>query len=398
MGKMLLQLSLLGYTVFMEPLNILFIEPFYGGSHKAFADGFAHYSNHKVQLFTLPARFWKWRMRGAALEAVRSIPEPSRFDLVCAAAMLSLADLKALWGTSCPPLIAYFHENQLNYPLAPGETRDFHYGFTDITTGLAADRIIFNSHYHKQAFFDELPRFIRPMPDTRPTWAIEALRGKSTVIYPGIEVFQENDSVFPRKNAKIDFSNTLPADSPHRKGPLILWNHRWEHDKNPESFFHTLFSLAAEGLPFRLAVAGEHFTRYPEVFSKARTLLSERIVHFGYIENRSDYYALLHHADIVVSTAYQENFGLSIAEAVAAGCVPLLPQRLSYPELIPSEYHSACLYKSEEDLTKRLRGLITDGVHSYPALRDAMKSFSWSVVSSQFDELCAQHVPTHGWG
>jgi glycosyltransferase involved in cell wall biosynthesis len=355
----------------MQPLNILFIEPFYGGSHKAFADGLTSHSQHNFTLFTLPARYWKWRMRGAALEVTRAIPSPEKFDLVCAASMLSLADLKALWGTACPPLIAYYHENQLNYPLSAGETRDFHYGFTDITTGLAADSLIFNSHYHRNTFFDELPGFIRHMPDTKPLWVVDALLFKSTVLYPGIEA-----------SAKPEPS---PTSQPP-KGPLILWNHRWEHDKNPESFFNVLFSLSEHGFRFRVAVAGEQFKRYPAVFDQAKQRLADKLEHFGYQKSRSEYAQLLQRADIVVSTAYQENFGLSIAEAAAAGCFPLLPERLSYPEIIPQKYHAVCLYKNDAELEKRIGELLSGRCSAAPAgLSEAMRAYSWPTLIEIYD-------------
>ncbi len=375
----------------MQSLKILFIEPFYGGSHKAFADGFKHYSQHTVQLFTLPPRFWKWRMRGAALEVVRSIPDPRAYDIVYAASMVSLSDLKALWGPVCPPIIAYFHENQLNYPLSPGEKRDFHYGFTDITTGLAAEVVVFNSHYHKDTFFNELPSFIGHMPDVQPAWAIEKLRLKSTVLYPGIELPQDNST---ESNHGETFTKQRGG-----KSPLIVWNHRWEHDKNPVSFFHTLYSLSSQGFDFKLAVAGEQFSRNPKIFNEARRQLDNHIVHFGYIQNRDEYYDLLVHSDIVVSTAYQENFGLSIVEAMAAGCYPLLPKRLSYPELIPEEYHSACLYTSDDGLEKHLKNVLTEISQEdsarhinvdLPHLKEKVKRFSWPELITDYDKLCSR--------
>ncbi len=357
----------------MQPLNILFIEPFYGGSHKAFADELAQHSRHHIFLVTLPARFWKWRMRGAALEVVRRIPRPDEYDLVVAASMLSLADLKALWGAACPPLISYFHENQLNYPLSPGETRDFHYGFTDITTGLAADRIVFNSHYHKSTFFEELPRFIAHMPDTKPTWVVEELFKKSSVCYPGI--------------AASAIETTHTPGEPSVEPPLILWNHRWEHDKNPEGFFRVLAAAADRGLEFRVALVGEQFSRYPQAFDQARERLGAKIVQFGYVEDRAAYYRWLRKADIVVSTAYQENFGLSIAEATAAGCYPLVPRRLSYPELIPPEYHAACLYKDEAELERRLGEILRTKQPAPAGLAEAMGRYRWTTLREQYDGL-----------
>jgi len=77
------------------------------------------------------------------------------------------------------------HENQLTYPLAPHETMDYQYGFTNITTALAAERILFNSRTHFDAFFHHVPGFIKMMPDCRPFWAVNAIRRKAAVLYPG---------------------------------------------------------------------------------------------------------------------------------------------------------------------------------------------------------------------
>ncbi len=46
-------------------MNILLLEPYFGGSHRAWAEGYARHSGHRIDLLTLPASFWKWRMQGA---------------------------------------------------------------------------------------------------------------------------------------------------------------------------------------------------------------------------------------------------------------------------------------------------------------------------------------------
>ncbi len=61
-------------------MNFLFLEPFYGGSHRDFADGLIAHSRHRIDLVTLPARFWKWRMRGAALYLAGKIQAPCSYD------------------------------------------------------------------------------------------------------------------------------------------------------------------------------------------------------------------------------------------------------------------------------------------------------------------------------
>lgn len=64
--------------------------------------------------------------------------------------------------------------------------------------------------------------------------------------------------------------------------------------------------------------------------------------------NKEEYYSLLSQAKCVVSFALQENFGFGILEAVYLGCVPVVPNRLVYPEHFGKEF----LYDSFEDCVK----------------------------------------------
>ena len=50
----------------------------------------------------------------------------------------------------------------------------------------------------------------------------------------------------------------------------IAWPHRWEHDKNPESFFECLFRLKSDGFRFRVAVLGESYNEKPPIFDEFR--------------------------------------------------------------------------------------------------------------------------------
>jgi len=89
---------------------------------------------------------------------------------------------------------------------------------------------------------------------------------------------------------------------------LVLWNQRWEYDKDPETMLRALYGLADEGLRFRVALAGENFRVTPAEFDQARARLGDRLEHYGYAESQAEYAGLLHRADIVLSTAIHEFF------------------------------------------------------------------------------------------
>ena len=361
-----------------DQLRVLFLEPFYGGSHRAFADGLVAHSRHRLELRTLPARFWKWRMRGAALHFAHTVTRPERYDILLLSDLMSAADLKALWGVRCPLIVLYLHENQLSYPVPPGGQVDLQFGFTDVSSALAATVIVFNSEFHRASFFAALPRFLRQMPDYVPRWVPAALAAKARVLHPGCRLPPPAPAGGARPGA--------PADP-----PLVIWNHRWEFDKQPELLFAALRRVAAAGVPFRVALLGENFQAVPREFIKAREWLGSRLVRYGYEPDRAAYWDWLRRGAVVVSTALQENFGIAVVEAVAAGNFPLLPHRLAYPEVIPARHHAACLYRDESELAARLRALLAAPPVVAPAgLAAAMERFSWRSVSADYDALLAE--------
>jgi glycosyltransferase involved in cell wall biosynthesis len=302
-------------------MNILALEPYYGGSHRAFIDGLSKASRHNWTLLTLPAHKWKWRMRHSAITfaaKAAELPEKCQnWDLLFCSDMLNLAEFVALApaGIAGLPKVVYFHENQLTYPVAAEDERDYQFAMTNLTSALAADAVWFNSQFHLDSFLDALARFLKSMPDYQPLGAIEIIRAKSSVYPPGISDF--------------------PARKTREPGPLrILWAARWEHDKNPEDFFKALEILKTENVPFRISVIGQSFRDQPVIFEQAHSDLRDHIDLWGYQQSRYDYERALLSTDVAVSTANHEFFGISIVEAIAAGAYPLVPNRLSYPEIL----------------------------------------------------------------
>lgn len=349
--------------------KIVVIEPYYGGSHKAFIDGLIKNLPGRFTLYTLPARKWKWRMRLAAPCFAAQVQsgelELSGADCILCSPFLDAAAFRGLLPPAFRglPLYTYFHENQFAYPVQVNDKRDFHFALTNLTTALTSDRLAFNSHYNFSSFMAGCRGLLRKMPDMAlPGWE-DKLRAKTTILYPPL-TFREIDAV--------------SGDLSKHHEPVILWNHRWEHDKNPELFFAALFALQQEDLPFRLIVAGESFLRQPKIFAEAQIRLADRIEQFGYVKSRQEYIALLARADLVVSTASHEFYGIAVLEAVRAGCRPLLPDSLSYPELFPPDF----LYE-EDKLLIRLRAYLTGERHRING-RELTDKFGWPALREDY--------------
>lgn len=356
---------------------MVLVEPYYGGSHRAWADGIVAHSRHHVTLVTHAGGFWKWRMQGAALTLADAlaahVATHGRPDLLVVSAMVHLPALLGLARRSVAgvPVVLYLHENQLTYPLPAGERGDQTYAMTNWLSLAAADRVVANSRFHASDLLAALPRFLGQFPDHRhgPDH-VEAVAGRTRVLPVGID-----PALLVRPAAR--------DGGP----PLVLWNHRWEYDKAPEEFFAALDEVAAAGVDFRVAVAGERFQTVPPVFEAARARLGPRVVHFG-TADRPRYEELLARAEVVVSTARHEFFGVAVLEAIAAGALPVLPDRLAYPELVPAA--TPYLYDGPAGLVARLRWALTDHAGRSEAAATARAfaaRFAWPEVAARYDEL-----------
>jgi len=366
-------------------MRVLAIEPYYGGSHRAFIDGWIERSEHDWSLLTLPASKWKWRMRHGAMTFADEIEARSgeSWDLLFCSDMLNLAELVGFQPQRLGhlPKVAYFHENQLTYPVQVEREWDLHFGLINLSTIRAADAVWFNSDFHRGELTQAIPNLLRRMPgrgtDLDAALA-KRLRDRSAVHSP-----------------PFDLPETAHDDE-SRQGPLrIVWASRWEFDKNPELFFEALFELDRRGVDFRVSVLGESFLRQPPIFEEAKARLEARVEAWGFLPTREEYAAELARADLFVSTANHEFFGLSAVEAIAAGAFPLLPNRLAYPELLSqasaAERH---LYDgSVGDLADRLeiasralgeRGSLVD--EPLRELCESMGRYRWGAAAKGLDE------------
>ena len=97
-----------------------------------------------------------------------------------------------------------------------------------------------------------------------------------------------------------------------------------------------------------------------------------------------EYACWLKTADLLPVTSNQDFFGGSVVEAMYCGVMPLLPNRLAYPEHMRN---SDFLYDNDEELYAKVKRLLLE--HSFSGndvFSDWVKGYDWSKCVLEYDE------------
>ncbi len=294
-----------------------------------------HLGEHEWTVLTLPARHFRWRIRGNPVSWWLSESEAlsQSYDLVLATSMVDCATVKGLFPhlSQCR-WVAYFHENQLAYPVSGEQHGSVDPAMVNLYSAMACDRVMFNSDYNRQSFLDGLDQLVKRLPDQVNSRVVDFILAKSVVI------------PVPLAEDLLTYTNSNEAGrSVNRNDPLtVVWNHRVEYDKGLEELYAIVTELVKRTQEFRLVLLGRRFRQQPEIFDRLCNDYRRFIVKNGFAESRQEYLDWLQQSDVALSTAIHEFQGLSVMEAVALGCRPVVPDRLSYPELFPG----TCRYSS----------------------------------------------------
>lgn len=278
------------------------------------------------------------------------------FDAIVASGLLSLPDLLAglsrpPWPDRTgrrghaldrpwpPPAVLVMHENQAAYPPGPdgADRRDAHLVLTNLASIAAADAVVWNSEWNRRSLAEGLRtmRLRRLDPDPPAAFAPEAIERIGRVIWPPVE------DLWP---AVAGGGRTAESRLDGDERPFrVAWPHRWEHDKGPDELLEVARAARQQardgtGPAIRWVLLGERFSRIPEAMTRFRREFADDIEHDGFLDE-SAYRTALAGCDWVLSTARHEFFGIAVVEALLAGCLPWLPDRLSYPELLPRIAH-----------------------------------------------------------
>jgi glycosyltransferase involved in cell wall biosynthesis len=313
-------------------VRILAFQPWDGGSHRAVRRVLERHALQDWTWFGLDPVGPRWRLRLGAAELVTRAAEAGGLeapaDLIFTTGLLDASQLKGLLPPhlSRLPMVVYMHENQAAYPASDLVTpvdreRDAHLVATNIASLIAADLVLWNSRFNRDSFLEGARDLLRHAPGRLPRRWVEMIEERSRIAWPPVE---------PIPGAVL----RNPEEGGYPDGVRVAWPHRWEHDKGPDELLEIADRLA-ESCNLRFVLLGERGGRVPPELEMLRSRHAARIEHDGYMKDRGGYLELLSGCDWVLSTARHEFFGIAVVEALQCGCLPWLPERLSYPELLP---------------------------------------------------------------
>lgn len=336
-------------------MRILLLSAYDARSHKYWRESLvAEFPKHSWTQLVLPGRYFSWRIRGNSMQwalGERAILDQP-YDLIIATSMVDLASLKGF----VPNLaniqsVLFFHENQFAYPASlANEKHHLDPKMVTLYAAIAANKLVFNSQYNQQSFIRGVKQLLCQLPEKMPVDLAQLLDEKSSILPVPLKLLSGFDnehypSVNGITNSKAQQDLTLWPARYGSKSLRIVWAARWEYDKGPQQLLAILREMRTRGMDFKLCILGQAFRQQPPEFESIKTEFSAQLVQFGYAETRWQYLSWLAGADMMLSTALHEFQGLAVLEAAQLGCVPVLPERLVYPQMFGLDY----VYPSSPD-------------------------------------------------
>ena len=372
-------------------MRILLLSAYDAQSHQYWREGLvAQFSKHDWIQLVLPGRYFSWRIRGNSMQWAlgdrATLDQP--YDLIIATSMVDLASLKGFVPNLANiPSILYFHENQFVYP--PSQANNKHHLDPKMVTlygAIAADKLVFNSRYNQQSFIAGVKELLSQLPEKMPVDVAQLLDEKSSVLPVPLKPLDSLNIA----DASNQSYQTLWPKREYTSPLRLVWAARWEYDKGPQQLQLILRELRKRNVDFQLCLLGQQFRKQPIEFEEIKAEFGNNIVQFGYAESRHHYLSWLAEADMVLSTALHEFQGLAVLEAVQLGCIPILPNRLVYPELFNSTYfykssinRASLEASSAADLIQHHAKLIDKGISVVPV----MKNLEWPAMATAYKKL-----------
>jgi hypothetical protein len=337
-------------------LDILALEPFYGGIRRSMLETIVRCSRHRWTVLKLPPRRMERRLTAAAVWFAEQLKAHwvGRLDILFTSEAVNLANLFQLMPQLARhPSVVYFHGNQLP-PAGVRDTKPFE--IVNLNTAASATEVWFNSQFHRRDFFDRATSLIGLHPDMAGQNPLPTMRAKAQVLSPPIDMGPVAEArranPVPERDSNALFVDTRDAD-------LKLFN-------------EALARLRARGEKLRLITVGPLGALDLPADVPRRTLPENA---------ESEHAKALLEAGVFVSVKRSAPCDFIAVRALVAGCRPVVPDEGVYPEILPASLREPCLYDptTPDDLVTRIE--------------DATSPFHPSVSAAELSSILRPYEP-----
>ncbi len=348
-----------------KQLDILALEPFYGGGRRHMLETVIHCSRHRWTLLKLPPRRIERRLTAAAHWFAEQLTRHwvGRVDLLFTSEALNLSDLYRLMPNLLKkPAVVYFHGNQLPDPSA---RTDNPLDMANLNTAAAAHEIWFNSMFHLRDFFTRAASLVARHPELSNRNPMPEMTHKAQLMPPPVDFSAIQDLL-------------LQGDIKRRKRTIFVDT----RDANVGLLNAALGQLKRRGEKFELITVGPAEELDVEF---QRTTLPE-IDELGHLK------AMLS-CGVFVSAKENCPCDYRAVRALAAGCFPVVPDNGCYPEIVPAKMQGLGMYDgSASALSSRLQDVwhLEQPAGYEDQLADILLQFDPITACRNFDERLEQ--------
>jgi hypothetical protein len=297
-------------------LDILALEPFFGGARRAMLETVMRYSRHRWTLLKLPPRRIERRLAAAAHWFAEQLLRHwvGRVDVIFTSEAMNLQDLvRQVPELRSKPSVVYFHENQLP-PV--GRKAENALQLVNLSTTNCATEVWFNSTYHMKQFVQRASSLVERHPELSGRNPLPDLAAKTQVMPPPVDFALTRDAVYT---------------DPVKRDPRLLFVDT--RDAQVDVLNEALMRLTRRAEKFKLITVGPVEGLDDEL---PRRTISER-------DEKAQIRAL-HEAAVLISARPGAASDHHAVRGLHLGCWPIFPNSGVYPELLPKSLHSLCLY------------------------------------------------------
>jgi len=312
-----------------RPLDILALEPFFGGVRKSTMELWQQHSRHSWHLHKLPPRRLDRRLAASAqwfAEQLSRHPK-SRYDIVFTSDAMNLADLVRLVPSLAGvPSVLYVYRDAL----AGTEAADDGMRHACLASANTASEIWFPSLHLMKSLLSDAGTLADAHPETGGRAPLKRLVAKSQLVYPPI------DAKAPGRDPGVDAA---------RKQRGVCLDNRLPC---PDMYLPFLQLVSERKEPISLEILGDPLPSLPAGISA--TVLTPH--------HETDLFRAFQAAEIFITAQAPSLFDPAPLQAMAAGCIPLMPRVGFFQEYLPPALHKWCLFDATpEDLQSKVMDL-----------------------------------------